>query len=76
MSVNDEELLQQAQLWGFCCEMDGLGRWTILPTQPSPSWSLSQRGDRWVLGVEGTAQVSFYADDAVKFLERRRLAKG
>lgn len=72
MSLNDEELLQQAQLWGFCCEMDGLGRWTILPPHPIPNWNLSQRGDRWVLAVEGTAQVSFYPDDAVKFLDRRR----
>lgn len=70
MSLQNEELLAQAQAWGFLCGVDELGESVIMPE--ADDWRIQSRGDRWVLVVSGASQVNFYPEDVLKFLERRR----
>lgn len=72
MFSSDDELLQVAQTWGFQCELNEQGLWCIHPSDLEQRWLLQQRSDRWLLVVDGVAQISFYGEDALRFLERRR----
>ncbi len=72
MLLPNEELLAQAQAWGFVCGVDERGETVI--TMDDGDWRIQSKGDRWLLVVRGSSQVSFYPEDVIKFLERRRNA--
>lgn len=79
MLFSEEELLAQARAWGFVCDADSLGNPRISPTDGN-NWVLQRRSDpselgktnRWLLLVDGVPQISFYPEDVMRFLERRR----
>jgi hypothetical protein len=72
MFSSDEELVEIAQSWGFRCIANEQGHWCITPVTGSESWTLVRRGDRWLLLVDAVPQISFYGEDVLRFLERRR----
>lgn len=75
MALSTEELLAHARAWGFLCQEDELGVvWISAQKESTEDWKLCLRGDRWVLFVNDTAQLNFYADDVLKFLRQRRSA--
>ena len=69
-----ENLLSQAQTWGFLCQSDHLGNWQILPQQSTKKWKLQQVEDRWLLLIGDVPQVNLYPPEAIAFLERRWLS--
>ncbi len=71
MSLSNEELLSQAQAWRFVCGLDEQGE-IVISAPGEGEWLIKSKGDRWLLIVHGLAQVNFYAEDVLKFLERRR----
>jgi hypothetical protein len=69
--INDQSVLNQASAWGFSCERDPHNNWQILPKLRTTSWKLQQNGERWLLLVDGVAQVNLHPPEAIAFLERR-----
>ncbi|HEY9794858.1 MAG TPA: hypothetical protein V6D30_04385 [Leptolyngbyaceae cyanobacterium] len=69
--INDQSILNQASTWGFICERDQHNNWQILPKLRTTSWKLQQNGERWLLLVDGVAQVNLHPPEAITFLERR-----
>ncbi len=68
-----ENLLNQATRWGFVCEVDPVGRTLIYSANPHDRWSLELVGDRWLLRINDTPQISFQPLEALQFLERQWL---
>lgn len=66
-----QNIINQASSWGFVCKSEPLGKWKILPHQKTARWELQQVEDRWLLLVNGVAQVNLYPAEALVFLERR-----
>ncbi len=69
-----QDILNQADSWGFVCKSEPLGNWKILPSQKTARWELQQVEDRWLLVVGGVAQVNLYPAEAQVFLKRRCLS--
>jgi hypothetical protein len=69
--INDQSVLNQASAWGFSCERDLHNNWQIVPKLRTTSWKLQQNGDRWLLLVDGVAQVNLHEPEAIAFLKRR-----
>jgi hypothetical protein len=69
--INDQSVLNQASTWGFSCERDPHNNWQILPNLRTTSWKLQQNGERWLLVVDGVAQVNLHSQEAIAFLKRR-----
>jgi hypothetical protein len=69
--INDQSLLNQASAWGFICERDLHNNWQILPKLRTTRWKLQQSGERWLLLVDGVAQVNLHPPEAIAFLKRR-----
>jgi hypothetical protein len=69
--INDQSVLNQAEAWGFICERDSQNNLEILPKQGTRSWKLKQSGERWLLLVNGVAQVNLHEPEAIAFLKRR-----
>lgn len=67
-----ENILSQANAWGFICHSESNGSWQILPQQKNERWKLQLEGDRWLLIVGNVPQISFYPHEAIAFLELRR----
>jgi hypothetical protein len=73
--INGQSVLNQAEAWGFVCERDAQNNWQILPNQRSTSWKLQQNEERWLLVVDGVAQINLHPPDAIAFLKRRWSSK-
>ena len=69
--INDQSVLNQAEAWGFICERDSHNDWEILPKLGTRSWKLKQSEERWLLLVNGVAQVTLHEPEAIPFLKRR-----
>jgi len=69
-----QDILNQADSWGFVCKSEPLGNWKILPSQKTARWELQQVEDRWLLVVGGVAQVNLHQAEAQVFLKRRCLS--
>lgn len=67
-----EYLLNQAKVWGFPCEKKDEDNWCISPQQTAERWQLCQAGERWVLMVNGVAQISLSPEEVLVFLKRSR----
>lgn len=67
----NEELITQAQEWGFKCETDQSGMTRIFPPEKeNKGWYLQWEDPYWVMFSQGYASLNFYPEDAVRFLER------
>ncbi|HEY9632794.1 MAG TPA: hypothetical protein V6D14_05280 [Coleofasciculaceae cyanobacterium] len=69
-----ERVLGQALAWGFICDEDLEGNQQILPPKPVQRWKMQQIGDKWLLVVGDIPQVNLHPQEAIAFLERRRLS--
>ena len=78
MALSNEELMLRAEALGFSTATDegrniiflkGETRWR-LQLQISPS--VAAGPDRWLLIVNGSAQIRFYPEDALRFLMSQR----
>ena len=67
-----EDLVVQADAWGFICECATVGRWQIYPTNPQENWKLQRNESRWLLIIKDVPQVSFSESEARLFLKRRK----
>lgn len=75
MSLSNQELLLRAEALGFLTATDKEGNVTIT-AEGNSRWFLAlQRtgavsggGDRWLLVVQNSPQISFYPEDALRFL--------
>lgn len=67
-----ENILSQANAWGFICHSEPNGSWQILPQQKNERWKLQLEGDRWLLIVGNVPQISFHPHEAIVFLKLRR----
>lgn len=70
--INDQSVLNQALAGDFICERDPHNNWQILPKLRTKSWKLQQNGERWLLLVDGVAQVNLHSPEAIAFLKRRK----
>jgi hypothetical protein len=66
-----ENLLSQAEVWGFLVESNRNGNWQVLPQQPTENWKLQQTEDRWLLIIGNVSQVKLNPNEAISFLNRR-----
>ncbi len=66
-------VVSQAKTWGFICQCQESNLWQINPQQTSQKWQLKQDEDRWILSVEGVPQLRLDTEEAIAFLESRRL---
>lgn len=60
-------------MWGFICQIQESNSWLILPQQPNQRWKLQQVENRWILILGDVPQLRLYAQEAIAFLEARRL---
>ena len=67
-----ENLLVQADSWGFVCECATEGKWQIYPANARENWKLQQVESRWLLIIKDVPQVSFLEVEAQGFLKRRK----
>ncbi|MGV2827151.1 hypothetical protein [Myxosarcina sp. GI1(2024)] len=63
----------RAQNWGFVCQYQKSGYWQILAHQPHVKWTLEQTEARWILIVKEVPQLLLQPEEAIAFLEKRRL---
>jgi hypothetical protein len=68
-----ENLLSQAEDWGFLVESNRNGNWQVLSQQPTENWKLQQTEDRWLLLIGNVPQVKLHPNEAISFLKRRLL---
>jgi hypothetical protein len=66
-----ENLVSQAEVWGFLVESNLNGNWQVLPQQPTENWKLQQTEDRWLLIIGNVPQVKLHPNEAISFLNRR-----
>jgi hypothetical protein len=67
----NEQILGQAQAWGFPQEKDSEGNWSIYPQNKIERWRLSQAKERWLLVVDGVPQINLTSKETLVFLKRR-----
>ena len=62
--MTNEELIVQAQLWGFRCETSSSGTMEIFPLEKeNKDWHLALQGQYWVMFSQGHASLNFYPED-------------
>jgi hypothetical protein len=66
-----ENLLTQAEAWGFLVESNRNGNCQVLPQQRSENWKLQQAEDKWLLLIGNVPQVKLHPNEAISFLNRR-----
>ena len=67
-----ENILSQANAWGFICHSAPNGTWQILPQLKNERWKLQLEEDKWLLIVGNVPQISFHPHEVIAFLELRR----
>lgn len=65
-----EQILIQAQYWGFTTRLDDQGKWQVLPKSETEEWILEEIEDRWLLIINNVPQVNLTDDQALCFLKR------
>lgn len=65
------QVLNQAQSWGFVCNVSLQGRWQIFPQDQTEQWKLQQLEEKWLLTVNGIPQLNLHPSEIITFLERR-----
>jgi hypothetical protein len=68
-----DPVISKAQAWGFVCQRQSANGWLILPQQANRRWKLQQNEDRWILLMGDVPQLRLYTEEAIAFLETRRL---
>ena len=66
-----ESILSQAQAWGFLYKCDEENNCQISPQNTRECWKLQQNENKWLLIVNGVAQVICCEQQALSFLKRR-----
>ena len=64
-----ENLVSQAEVWGFLVESNRNGNWQVLPQQPTENWKLQQTEDRWLLIIGNVPQVKLHPNEAISFFK-------
>jgi hypothetical protein len=68
-SLQVEAVIKAAGLLKFKCICDEKGVWQIRGN--ALRWYLEAQEDRWVLYINGQAQIRMYAKETIRFLLRR-----
>jgi hypothetical protein len=67
----NNQVLNQAQSWGFVCNLSLQGRWQIFPKDQAERWKLQQLEEKWLLTVNDIPQINLLPSEIITFLERR-----
>jgi hypothetical protein len=65
-----EKLFQKASSLGFSCSTRSQKHF-IVPSNPSENWQLVYTSGRWILLINGVAQMNLLYTEVTDFLERR-----
>ncbi|MGV2830792.1 hypothetical protein [Myxosarcina sp. GI1(2024)] len=68
-----DPVVGKAQTWGFICQRQSAKGWLILPQQANRRWKLQQDEERWILLMGDVPQLRLHTEEAILFLEARRL---
>lgn len=68
-----DPVVSKAQTWGFICQRQSANGWLILPQQANQKWKLQQKEARWILSIDNVPQLRLHTEEAIAFLETRRL---
>ncbi len=71
--MTNEQLIAQAQAWGFHSHEGEDGKLQIFSSKKeNKMWYLAWNGQYWVMFSQGCAVLNFCPEDAVQFLSQRR----
>jgi len=70
-AISDEQVIQQASVWGFNCQVLSANECRIYPHSRSDDWHLQRQGDTWLLSVAGIPQMEMSAEMTLRFLTRQ-----
>lgn len=70
-AISDEQVIQQATVWGFNCQVLSPNQCRIYPHSRSDDWHLQGEGNSWLLSVAGIPQMEMSAEMTLRFLTRQ-----
>ena len=70
-AISDEQVIQQATVWGFNCQVLSANECRIYPHARSDDWHLQGQGDSWLLFVTGIPQMEMSSEMTLRFLTRQ-----
>jgi imidazole glycerol phosphate synthase subunit HisF len=70
-AISKEQVIQQATVWGFNCQVLSVDECRIYPHSRSDDWHLQGQGDSWLLAVSGIPQMEMSSEMTLRFLTRQ-----
>jgi hypothetical protein len=70
-AISDEQVIQQATVWGFNCQVLSANECRIYPHSRSDDWHLQGEGNSWLLSVAGIPQMEMSSEMTLRFLTRQ-----